>query len=1235
MYNKTIRIFTVFLMLLFLFVEVMAEGTVNKKPNRLSKTNGTPSKTHFNINNISTWIYDNGDSDIQPNGNSGFIFPKGSNKAAVFESGFLWGAKINGQVRVGGSTYNQGLLPGRILANGQREDDNLPGVRIYRVRKDWETGNLSAEVNDGEGTEAEIREQYKKDWNEWPADWGAPFEDVDGNGQYDPNVDIPGVPGADQTIWFVANDLDPATTQNLYGSDPMGIEYQATFWGYASQTALGNVMFRKYKLINKSSDTFEDMYVSMWSDEDLGDAGDDYAGCDIDLSLMFVYNGVAVDPVYGDTPPAVGFDFFQGPIIPGDPTDQAIFNNKVRTGFKNLPMTAHYFFINGDPVFNDPDLGDYTNGTLQFYNLFQGLISTTGQPFTDPNTGLATKFALSGDPITGKGWVDGQLHPPGDRRQGMASGPFTMAPGDTQEVVVAELVAGDFGNVDRLGAVGLLKFYDQEAQNAYDNFFKIPSSPDAPVVAASEFDGKVVLKWDQDSESVNKIESHKDGSYSFQGYVVYQFPSKDASFQDAKIVATYDLDDGLGKVIGPAFDADAGVVLPKVLKFGSDSGIKRYITINKDLFKAGAPLNDGTKYYFAVTSYSVSSKADAVPLVLESKVNKVVVVPQTPPPGVRLQGEIGEGLTVTHEGTGDATVKSVVVDPSATTGDDYVVGFKYQHYYLDSDGKWKETNFPDSIGKSLAKTKDISPAYLTGISFIASATTRDLKFTVKDLELAPDYSYCDGIKLTFPPGIEILSAEPSGNAGTTPAVIDLAANTVTWGANDTTQNGPFHGGELLTVTVNTPTLPLDVDYLMWDDGWGFLSGPSYGINGEIKNAVGTVTISKETNYFRTENQWYVKNTTTNQVVLDKQRVYNGTNIYADFWKVPANVGANASPIVDGFQVTVDGSFDPPVQLGSVNTDDAKGTYDIDDYSFYGWAPTGRAIDAFGNGTSSIDQLQKDYELRFTGEYEAPDANGVVYVKEGTGSMATLIGARGYSLADHPMNPNPGTDAPFLVRIPFEVWNIDDNRQVNLLIYDRKQSLTDNPFYAFNPNDRMYAYINNTAYAPTVVNSGDPSNSDTDSLTWNLIFWTTDWQNGDIVKLNYDNPLQIGKDAFMFTAPKVTKDLAAEKADVEKINVFPNPYYGVNPNEINKYQRFVTFNHLPQKAVIRVFNLAGQLIKTINKDNSDQFEKWDLKNQSGLPAASGLYIVHIDMPDLGKTKILKVAIIQETQILDRF
>jgi hypothetical protein len=73
----------------------------------------------------------------------------------------------------------------------------------------------------------------------------------------------------------------------------------------------------------------------------------------------------------------------------------------------------------------------------------------------NPITNLPTTYTLSGDPVTGEGWIDGILNAPGDRRIGPASGPFNMEPGDTQEVVVAEICAGAIPGMDAKSAVTL------------------------------------------------------------------------------------------------------------------------------------------------------------------------------------------------------------------------------------------------------------------------------------------------------------------------------------------------------------------------------------------------------------------------------------------------------------------------------------------------------------------------------------------------------------------------------------------------------------------------------------------------------------------------------------------------------------------------------------------------------------------------------------------------------------
>jgi len=475
-YNKFFSFYLILFLLLLNSVEIKPEDDKPvRKENTFNTVSGSPVYKKFNINNISTWIKNDGEADINPSGNSGFEYPRMSGKTAIFQSGLLWGGTVGGQIRVGGSVFRQGTVPGKILNSGVPaeqligEDPNLDHVRCFRVRPDYETATFDQEIADGEGSYGEVFTAYERDWMEWPATDGAPFEDINEDGVYDPGTDIPGIPLADQTIWFVCNDTDSNQTQFMYGSMPMGIEEQVTVWGYNSAGPLGRMMFKRYVIINKSSTPLEEMYISIWNDPDVGDSRDDFVGCDTVLSLTYAYNATPIDEIYGNQPPAVGFDFLQGPIVPGNPTDTARFFDRIIIGKKNLSVSAHYFFINPDSIWRDPVQGQY-QGTLEWYNFLQGKVGTTGNPFPDPYTGGTTKFALYGDPVAGTGWLDGILHAPGDRRAGLSTGPFTIPPGDTQEVVIATIAAIGSNN---LQSITELKIYDLVAQNKYNNFFDI------------------------------------------------------------------------------------------------------------------------------------------------------------------------------------------------------------------------------------------------------------------------------------------------------------------------------------------------------------------------------------------------------------------------------------------------------------------------------------------------------------------------------------------------------------------------------------------------------------------------------------------------------------------------------------------------------------------------------------------------------------------------------------------
>ena len=111
----------------------------------------------------------------------------------------------------------------------------------------------------------------------------------------------------------------------------------------------------------------------------------------------------------------------------------------------------------------------------------------------------------------------------------------------------------------------------------------------------------------------------------------------------------------------------------------------------------------------------------------------------------------------------------------------------------------------------------------------------------------------------------------------------------------------------------------------------------------------------------------------------------------------------------------------------------------------------------------------------------------------------------------------------------------------------------------------------------------------------------------------------------------TTDLVSEiknneqaKSALDLINVVPNPYYGYSEYETSQLDNRVKITNLPNSATIRIFTVSGTLLKTIKKSDDLTSVDWDLKNDHGIPVASGLYVIHVRTTIDGKkqNKILK-------------
>jgi FlgD Ig-like domain len=1290
MSNLNRFLLSIFIFLLLFIADIHSSFAANGrlKKNESETIQTTAVYSPMDINNVFNYYSNNGDGSFNPfsSENEGFECPIGSNKGTcIFEDGLVWTAFKSGVLLCGGSTYNHGLQPGRIVSNGTSsslpvpDDPTKPEYRVYRVRPDMkpttDLSTIAAETNLIQSTEekyisryqslsaSDIVQQYWNDWNQWPADEGAPFTDAngvvhpDGGSGYDPTTCTPGYPEADQTEWMVMNDVNATLTQNLYGSNPIGLEVQRTIWAYKSYETLGNTIFISYKLINKSGVELDSMYVSQWADPDIGYAGDDAAGCDTLLNLGYAYNGTSKDANFAlldSPPPAAGFNFLEGPIVPGAPTDTALFDMREIPGYRNLPMTAFEFAFNGSLDFAPPGVIFYElSGSQQWYNIMKGLVGTTGAPFPNTVTG-GSKYCYPGDPVAGTGptYIGlAAVASPGDIRICLNSGPFIMAPGDTQQVVI-DAIAG--AGEDYLQSIYTVKKYAFSAALVFNNVAKgsgIPI-PEAPITSITNDSNSVQLHWENNAEGFNQ------SGYLFEGYNVYQMSSPIASKDASTLVATYDKVDGVKSLYGETLDPSTDQVITQQQQFGTDSGLKYNFTATKDYIN-NAPFIKGEKYFFTVTSYSYNPSPQVNLNNAESD-----FIADTVWYNINLTGPNygDQGLATHTTGVADATVTIAVGDPSKLTGHQYQVSFHDEVYSLGSSGVWMDVTQPLNKRKGLPKTTD-----LTGSSISSVANWDETKGVIDihnmvDVE-SPNYDFCDAIKLTFPAGIIIDTAyNPiSNNDGSSiPYYINKATGTVIYGdsavqSSDSTLrtgDGIFVGGEDIVVKVHPGTVPMVIHYTMYDDNFGATyddSADGFPF-GRLVDVTSSDTITSIATLTVTEHQWNVNDLTAGKIALQNQTIYDGNDIYApDYYfenngiygpggssgSLFASVGSTAGQLFDGIRVYVVGNFRDPTTIGAVQLNGSAvpniggasvefvgGGYDISDFTIFGSSNgtvrgslSSYAPEATGGvPPSDINDLEQDYELKWTGVTGDTIINGdtVVIIKSG-GSLATLFAAHNYSIANHPLNPNPGSASPFTIRIPFEVWNTDKNEQVNLLVYDRFGNWPAQDFQVWNTLSRMYVWVVNARYITAVL---DPSSAIVaDSATWNWVFFTSEFHTGDDMKIVYNNPLEVGKDTFMFTDPGSGESTLPSNV-IKGFSLsqnYPNPF---NPSTTILYE-------LPAKSnvTVKIYNILGQEVRTLVnqiQQAGQQAAIWDSRNNFGREVSSGVYFYRIEATPVSGT-----------------
>jgi len=89
----------------------------------------------------------------------------------------------------------------------------------------------------------------------------------------------------------------------------------------------------------------------------------------------------------------------------------------------------------------------------------------------------------------------------------------------------------------------------------------------------------------------------------------------------------------------------------------------------------------------------------------------------------------------------------------------------------------------------------------------------------------------------------------------------------------------------------------------------------------------------------------------------------------------------------------------------------------------------------------------------------------------------------------------------------------------------------------------------------------------------------------------------------------------ERPFLDKIIVVPNPYEAGHVPWDSELGEHVEFRHLPEQATIRIYTVAGDLLRIVEHGPAAFGEptdalSWDLKNELGEKVASGVYLYHV-------------------------
>ncbi len=1210
------------------------------------------SSIDLDINNIRARIHNGGDMWWDLVNHAKYEVPKSlpgqpENPSSLF-AGAVWigGIDAQNQLKVAAATYRQSgndYFPGPLDENGTTNADicnqwdrhfEVLGSEIDSFLRLFEASGGSLSPN-----------QIPKGVLNWPA-YGnpyfpqvgnrnmAPFEDADGNGYYDPTGgDYPVIDQtcqkktyADQMIWWVYNDNGNIHTET--GAINIGMEIQALAFAFKTNDAVNDMTFYKYRLFNKATLPLDSCYMGKWVDPDLGCYTDDYIGCDIETGLGITYNANAADAAscalnYGNQPPYIGVDYFQGPFDENG---------------NRLSMTSFLYYNNDFSMIGNPE------NASDYYGYLSGTWKD-GTPFTYGGNAYGgttpTKYVFPDDPSDPSGWSEcAANNPPADRRILQNSGPFRLEPGASNEIVVGVVWVRPPIGTYPCPSFKLLKQADEKAQALFDNCFQLKDGPPAPDLEIIELDKELIITIvnTKEVESFQVVDPNivalksPDSIYRFEGYKIYQLKSGDVSVQEfddpskARLIFQCDVKNGVGKIVNYEYDVNLDIPgqdqvpnVPVLKVDGADKGIVHSIQVTKDAFAIGDQrLINHKTYYFSIVSYAYNyfRVSDTIYDDNGNVVNIVTTVQNQP----------------YLEGRKNIRAYAAIPHPTFPESGGLILNARYgdgpQMKRLEGTGNGRMVL--DLTAESLREIA-MSPQSIIEHPIYENGKG-PVKIFVYNPKAVPNAEFEFGLVDSKPIGTNKLL----GASSTRWYLKNL--NTGVTVTSDTTLN---YGNEQLipdwglAVYVLQSRHPGNSSAAPGDETFGYLESSIEYADPQLAWLSGIADRDGETVF-----NWIRSGTSPgpeypSYLNIDPQNHY--ASILGGTW-APYRLASNdiTKPLSPAWQ-------DVSHTSSTLNPLDSLINVDIvftNDKSMWSRCVViemqSELVLAEGN--------RKKFELR-AGTSRDKDGNPI----PGETGMSWFPG---YAV-------NPATGERLNIFFGEDSWLVSQNGRD---MWWNPTSGILSPTIEIWAGGKHFIYVSRTRYDGCAnFRNLLASGSLTDrrnvmkTICWVSIPLLAPGQKflpiseGFIptetrVRIRVAKPYQLyytsdnqnnGMPRYWFsTADLAAKrnDLATAQSALDLINIVPNPYYAYSAYEVSQVDNRVKITNLPQRCTISIYSLNGTLIRRIERDDpSITSVDWDLKNDAGIPIASGLYLIHVEAPGIGERTLKWFGVMRPTDL----